>query len=265
MATWIIGDVHGCWKTLQMLLRRIDWRPGRDRIRLVGDLVNKGAGSLEVLRWAVGHDGAVDAVLGNHDLLLIAQADGAAPRRDQDTLGRLLDAPDAEDLLRWLRRRPLLVRYGDLVVVHAAVWPRWTWRQACHAAEMVSEAVAAPGPLAEVYQRRRTPWRDDLEGVERVAAAAAVFTRLRMLDRDGVARLRVTDHPDAVAGELVPWYRNARLPSEGLRVVFGHWAQLGLHREGPVTCLDSACVYGGPLTAMRAEDGSLVQQPNAEG
>ncbi len=265
MATWIIGDVHGCWRTLQLLLRRIDFRTGRDRIRLVGDLVNKGAGSLEVLRWAAGHDGVVDAVLGNHDLLLIAQADGAVPRRDEDTLDRLLDAPDADGLVDWLRRRPLLARYDDLVVVHAAVWPGWTWQRARDAADAVSQAVVDPGRLAEVYQRRRTPWRDDLEGFDRVAAAAAVFTRLRMLDRDGVARLTVTDHPDAVADELVPWYRTARILEEGLRVVFGHWAQLGLLRDGAVTCVDSACVYGGPLTAMRAADGFLVQQENAEG
>lgn len=265
MATWIIGDIHGCWRTLQLLLRRIDFRPGRDRIRLVGDLVNKGPGSLEVLRWAAGHDGAVDAVLGNHDLLLIAQADGAAPRRDEDTFDRLLDAPDADGLVRWLRRRPLLARYDDLVVVHAAVWPGWTWQEARDAAATVSAAVAEPDLLAEVYARRRTPWRDDLEGVDRVAAAAAVFTRLRMLDRNGVARLTVTDHPDAVADELVPWYRTAHLPEDGLRMVFGHWAQLGLFRDGRVTCLDSACVYGGALSAMRASDGLLVQQANAEG
>jgi bis(5'-nucleosyl)-tetraphosphatase (symmetrical) len=264
MTTWIIGDLHGCWRTLDALLGRLDWSPRRDRIWLIGDLVNKGAGSLEVLRWAVSQSGAVDAVLGNHDLLLIAQADGAAPRREEDTLERVLDAPDADRLIGWLRTRPMLARVDDLVVVHAAVWPRWSMERAGREAAAVSRAVASPSRLAELYARRRTPWREGLEGIERTAAAAAVFTRLRMLDPDGVPRLTVTSHPDAAPDGLVPWYRSSRLLSDGVRMVFGHWAQLGLFREGPVTCIDSACVYGGPLTAMRAADGLLVQQPNAE-
>ncbi len=261
MADWVIGDIHGCWRTLTALLERLEWQPGGDRLWLIGDLVNKGPGSLEVLRWAEANRATVDSVLGNHDLLLIAQADGTAPRRSEDAFDEVLAAPDRERLIGWLRTRPLLARAADLVMVHAGVWPDWSWSEASENAAAVAREVAAPAGLGALYARRRTLWRDDLVGIERIAAAGAVLTRLRMIGPDGLPRLTTTVHPAAAPADLVPWFDCPRLVAEGLRVVFGHWAMLGLLRAGAVTCIDSACVYGGALTAMRISDGELVQQP----
>lgn len=261
MAGWVIGDIHGCWRTLEALLGRIGWRPGGERLWLIGDLVNKGPASLQVLRWAEANRDRVECVLGNHDLLLIARADGAAPRRHGDRFDEVLAAPDRERLVGWLRSRPLITRVDDLVVVHAGVWPTWDWTQASQLAAEVGRAVAAPALMTDLYHRRRTPWQDDLDGFDRVAAAAAVLTRVRLIDTDGLPRLTTTVHPAQADADLAPWFEAPRMVDDGLRMVFGHWAMLGLLRTDGVTCIDSACVYGGALTAMRVADGTLVQQP----
>jgi bis(5'-nucleosyl)-tetraphosphatase (symmetrical) len=263
MATWVIGDIHGCWQTLQALLQRIEWLPGRDSLWLVGDLVNRGPDSLEVLRWAKEHDEHLVAVLGNHDLHLLARSVGAAKKKRDDVLEDVLGAPDREALLAWLRRRPLQHNFGPYVLVHAGLGPGWniefTRRLAAAVAERISDG--DDSFLARLYSNRKKPWNDDLSGDEMLAAAAAVFTRVRMVGPDGRARLSYSGPPGAAPADWSPWFREAAVRRQGYVVIFGHWALFGFYRSRDVVCLDSGCVYGGRLTALCLDDGSVVQEP----
>lgn len=262
MTTWVIGDVHGCFATLERLLDRIEWAPGRDRLLLVGDLVNKGTRSLEVLRWAVAHDEHVEAVLGNHDLYLLARSIGAAGKRSGDTLGALLDAPDAGELLGWLTRRPLLVERDGLVVVHAGLHPSWGLDEARRLADDCREALADDDRLTRLWKLRKTPWQSGLEGEERLAAALAVMTMVRMVRADGRPLLDYSGRPEGAPAGSRPWFHDAVvIAADRRQVAFGHWALLGLHRATGATCLDGACVYGGQLAAWRPADGRLVIEP----
>ncbi len=263
-ATWVIGDIHGCWWTLQQLLCAISWRPEGDRLVLVGDLVNKGPGSLEVLRWARRHAEAVDVVLGNHDLHLLAVAAGVGRAGRGDRFGEVLSAPDRDQLLDWLRTRCFAVSVSDVLVVHAGVWPTWTPVRALEAAGELERALAGPGwrqLLAALYRGGVRQWRDELVGGARECAAASVLTRLRMLSGDGRARYAFTGAPEDAPEGWWPWYERSPIPGSGTTVVFGHWARLGHRRLEGAICLDSGCAYGGALTALRVHDHHVVQQP----
>jgi len=267
MATWVIGDIHGCWETLQRLLERVKWVPEQDELWLVGDLVNRGPSSLEVLRWAYEHSERLVAVLGNHDLHLLARMAGVAEAKEEDTLDEVLAAPDRDELLGWLQRRPLVHRFGPSVMVHGGLMPEWNIELACGLAEAV--AVRLSGPETETFMERlvgnrKTAWRPDLEGDERLSAAAAVFTRMRMVGPNGRAYLAFNGSPDDAPEGWRPWFATSAVLRQGCALLFGHWAQLGFHRAHDVTCLDSGCVYGGSLTALRLTDGRVVHEPVAD-
>jgi len=263
VTTWAIGDVHGCFETLVRLLRRIAFDPGRDRLWLVGDLVNRGPRSLEVLRWAAGLGGRVTAVMGNHDLHLLLRSRGLVGVKPGDRLDEVLGAPDRDELLEWLRRRPFLHREGGRVLVHAGLLPAWGLDEAeALAAELAGRLGGdggwdALGDLARGAHR----WRPDLEGRDRLSAAARILTRLRTVRPDGSPQLGYTGRPEAAPDGGRPWFELSPVPGGELTVLFGHWAQLGLHRPPGVVCLDSACVYGGVLSALDLEGGALVQEP----
>jgi bis(5'-nucleosyl)-tetraphosphatase (symmetrical) len=259
MAGWIIGDVHGCWVTLQRLLDRIAWDPACDPLWLVGDLVNKGAGSLEVLRWASSTPG-VGCVLGNLDLHLVARAEGRAPRRPQDTIDRVLAAPEVDDLVRWLRAQPFVRRIGDVVVVHAGVMPGWTLAEVEELGARCGRALREGG-VGGMWARRGSLWHGDLDGLDRTAAAANVFTRVRMIGADDRPLLSYSGGLAEAPEGSRPWFDGAAVFDAGVRVVFGHWACLGLARSRGWLCLDSGCVYGGALSACRVDGGDVVQQP----
>jgi bis(5'-nucleosyl)-tetraphosphatase (symmetrical) len=264
MATYVIGDIHGCWETLQRLLERIDWRPSKDRLWLVGDLVNRGPGSLAVLRWAVEHDNDIVSVLGNHDLHLIARAEGLTHERTGDALDEVLEAPDRDRLVGWLRKRPLIHREEDVLMVHAGLWPPWVADEAVSLADEISRLLRGDGWrefLGRLVRKPRPKWHPDLEGADRLAAAAAIFTRLRVVRNDNSPKLGFTGPPDEAPEGCTPWFRVSMVVAQGLSVVFGHWAMLGFYRDERVTCLDSGCVYGGQLTALRLSDGRVCQQP----
>ncbi len=263
MATWVIGDIHGCWRTLQRLLEKIDWNTARDELWLVGDLVNRGPSSLDVLRWAADHDDRVSAVLGNHDLHLLALASGDVRARKGDTLDAVLAAADRDDLLEWLRRRPMMYKFGPFVIVHAGLAPEWNIELAQGYAEAVNdECVDGEGAAfaATVHANRKNPWHVDLPRDEQLAAAAVVMSRIRMVRPDGRAMLDYTGPPGGAPEDLQPWFDTAAVLRQGYSVIFGHWAMLGFYRARDVICLDSGCVYGGRLTAMRLDDGRVVQQ-----
>ena len=263
MATWAIGDVHGCWLTLERLLDSIRWDPDRDSLWCVGDLVNRGPSSLDVLRWAYENRGRVAVVLGNHDLHLLARDLGVAKARKEDTLDDILEAPDRAELLAWLRSRPLMQRFGPYVMVHAGLAPDWNIELTTALADAVAVSVEGPDgddAIRQLYANRKATWTPDLRGDEQLAAATAIFTRMRMVDSEGRAQLDFAGPPGVAPDGWKPWYTKSAVRSQGYRLLFGHWAQFGFYRAHDAVCLDSGCVYGGRLTALCLNDGQVVQE-----
>jgi len=263
MATYAIGDIHGCFKTLQKLLRKIQLDPRHDRLWLVGDLVNRGPRSVEVLRWAAEQGERIVAVLGNHDLHLLARAAGVSSPRRRDTLADVLDAPDLDDLLAWLRTRPLIHREGGYILVHAGLFPEWTPGRAEELARETEAALRdgnAPGLLAGFERKADERWEESLEDGDRLRVALAGFSRLRTLRPDGSMCASFSGPPgDAPDGHL-PWFDAPGRRSRDETVLFGHWAALGLRIGNGVAGLDTGCAWGKELTAYRLEDREVFQQ-----
>jgi bis(5'-nucleosyl)-tetraphosphatase (symmetrical) len=267
VATWVIGDIHGCFETLERLLERIRWNDGQGGLWLVGDLVNRGPRSLEVLRWAWAHRDRLTVVLGNHDLHLLMRAAGISKDKNEDTLDEVLEAPDRERLLAWLRSRPLVHRFGRFVMVHAGLAPDWTVERACDLADQTAAQLSGPDPEAALkllHSFRKERWRRDLTGERCLAAVAAVCTRMRMVGPGGRPHLDFTGSPDEAPDDWRPWFADSAVIIQGYTVLFGHWARLGFGRRSGAVCLDSGCVYGGSLTALRLDDGRVVHEPVAD-
>lgn len=257
MATWIIGDIHGCFSDLERLLDRIAFDPAVDQIIQVGDLANKGPESLKVLRWARGLGDRFRMVLGNHDLHLLARVVGRRPRKE-DTLDQVFEAPDREVLLSWLSTQPLMLRVKDTVIVHAGFMPEWKLAEAETLAREC-ESVLRAGGVGELYERRKIVWSADLDGLDRTAGALAVLTRIRTVLPDGKPLFDYWGPKETAPERAMPWFDDSVIVAEGSTVVFGHWATLGRFCGPGVVCLDSGCVYGGALSAMRLEDGRMVE------
>ena len=262
MATYAIGDVQGCYTALSALLDAVAFDPERDEVWLAGDLVNRGPDSTSVLRWARDHQGSVRAVLGNHDIYLVARALGAVHRRRHDTLDGLLSAPDSESLIDWLRHQPLLVSQGDWVMVHAALHPRWSLTTAEAAArelEGILKGDDARSLLAESHSVVPLQWsRDDPSRVRQIAALA-VLTRLRCLDSSGGLTFDYTGTLEDLPQDRVPWWRVPHQRAPSVTVITGHWAALGYHREPGLLATDTGCAWGRHLTAVRLSDGAVTQ------
>jgi bis(5'-nucleosyl)-tetraphosphatase (symmetrical) len=270
MPTYAIGDIHGCFATLEELLARIRFEPEQDRLWLVGDLVNRGPRSLEVLRWARGLGHRAVTVLGNHDLHLLALAAGVARPRRGDTLAEVLAAPDAGELLSWLRHRPLLHREGNRILVHAGLLPAWTLAAAERAAREAEAGLRGEqwGALLAALRHGSFPgWSADLRLAERRRLALAAFSMLRTVAPDGRPCLDYSGPPHEAPAGCSPWWEPPSRRRRGSTVVFGHWAALGAHLlpQRGVVALDSGCAWGGPLSAYRLEDGALFQEANQDG
>lgn len=264
MATFAIGDLQGCFEPLTRLLKAIDFTPGRDRLWLVGDLVNRGPDSLGVLRWVKKHAQSVTTVLGNHDLHLLAVAAGIRPIKRGDTLNDILHAEDRDELLDWLAAQPLLHQEGDKVLVHAGIHPTWRLDEAVALATSVSERLRTHrhATLEKLYaQKPELVWRDDLSSSERLRMVVASLTRMRMLTRAGALDLDYSGAPAEAPAGLVPWFDVPTRRASDTTIVFGHWAALGLKVTPRVIGLDTGCVWGEQLTAMRLEDRVLFQVP----
>jgi bis(5'-nucleosyl)-tetraphosphatase (symmetrical) len=270
MPTYAIGDIHGCVATLEALLARLRFDAARDRLWLVGDLVNRGPRSLAVLRWARELGERALVVLGNHDLHLLARAAGVVREGRRDTLAEVLAAPDAPDLLDWLRRRPLLHREGDHLLVHAGLLPEWTADQAESVAREVAAGLVAeeaPALLAGIRHGPFPAWSDEVAPFERRRLALAAFALLRTVDGDGRPRFEFSGPPQEAPPGCLPWWEVPGRRQPGLTLVFGHWAALGAHLapEQGIVALDSGCAWGGPLSAYRLDDGALFQEANRDG
>jgi bis(5'-nucleosyl)-tetraphosphatase (symmetrical) len=267
MATYAIGDVHGCFDTLKKLLERIRFDRRKDRLWMVGDLVNRGPRSLDVLRWAVENDGRIVAVLGNHDVHLLARAAGLSKPKKRDTLEEVLIAPDRDDLLAWLQSRPLVHREGDAVLVHAGLFPDWNVRQAGKLAREVEEILQggeAEELLPSIDAKTSERWQDELSGLDRARVALAGFAKLRTLDSGGRMCAEFSGHPREAPKGCTPWYAFPDRKSAGATVIFGHWAALGLRIRNGVAALDTGCVWGKELTALRLDDWKVFQEPAVE-
>lgn len=265
MALWAIGDVQGCDRELGQLLKALDFSPERDRIWFVGDLVNRGPDSLAVLRRVKALGGAANVTLGNHDLHLLAVAHGRASLRGGDTLDDVLRAADRDVLLDWLLHRPLMHQEPEfkLVLLHAGLPPEWDVATAAGCAREFEAALRRdPGGVFEgMYGDRPDRWDGGLAGSDRLRFIVNCFTRLRYLDAEGRLALRAKGSPrKAGSAGLTPWFAVKDARWRGTRVVFGHWSTLGLFRNEDVTGLDSGCVWGGALSAVRldAPDGRFV-------
>ncbi len=260
MPTYVIGDVHGCLQELDRLLLAIRFDPRSDRLWFCGDLVNRGPDSLGVLRRVKDLGDRALAVLGNHDIHLLARAEGLGEPKRRDTFDAILEAPDRADLLAWLRARPLLHREGEWLLVHAGLHPDWTANEAAALAADAREGLKSERYLRLIDPTRVTPghWHASLRGNERRRFALAVLTRVRTFERDG--RLATYSGPPGTAPPgLTAWFKLPHRRPDGLTVLFGHWAALGFHRADGAICLDSGCAWGRSLTAMRLEDGEVTQ------
>jgi bis(5'-nucleosyl)-tetraphosphatase (symmetrical) len=266
MALYAIGDIQGCDAELGSLLKTLDFSPDRDQVWFVGDLVNRGPGSLATLRRIRALGDAATVTLGNHDLHLLAVALARAKIRSDDTLDAVLAAPDRDALLEWLLTRPLLHEDHalNMCLLHAGLAPQWDLPTARACAREFERALQRDprGVLGELYGDEPVRWEDSLTGPDRLRFIANCFTRLRYVDGEGRLALRAKGSPDkAQKKSLIPWFDAEHARWHGPRVVFGHWSTLGYFRNADVTSLDTGCVWGGSLTALRldAPDAAPVQ------
>ena len=262
MATFAVGDVQGCFEELQDLLGEIGFSRSRDRLWFVGDLVNRGPRSLEVLRFVKALGERAIVVHGNHDLHLLTLAAGHAKRRDDDTFDDVLAAPDRDELLDWLRFRPMLHVEDEYLMVHAGLLPSWSVDQAQDlAAEVEAELRARRYRLflAELYGSRPDAWDAGLRGMDRLRVIVNAMTRMRFCSADGVMELRVKGEVEQAPPGFMPWFEVPGRKTRGVAVICGHWSALGLKLKRDLLALDTACVWGGALTAVRLEDRRLFQ------
>ena len=258
MALYAIGDIQGCDTELGALLEAIGFSVDRDRLWFVGDIVNRGPESLQALRRIRAMGDAATVVLGNHDLHLLAVACGASQVRSGDTLDEILAAPDRKVLLDWLLHRPLLHedRALNLSLVHAGLAPQWDMSTARSCAREVERALKEdPARLFQMmYGDEPSRWDDALAGAERRRFIVNCFTRLRYVDADGRLALRAKGAPNRPqTKQLIPWFEAPGARWRGPRVVFGHWSTLGFLNTSTVVNLDTGCVWGGSLTALRLD------------
>lgn len=262
MATYAIGDVQGCFRSLTRLVNTVQFDPKRDRLWFVGDLVNRGPDSLDVLRYIRDLGPAAITVLGNHDIFLLAIASGLTHTRPTDTLAPLLEASDCRELMLWLRQQPLLYREGDFLLVHAGLLPAWTVEQAEALADEAQTAIRGEqfvATLRALHPSGPLQWRPDLTGPIRLATIIKVLTRLRACSREGVMESSFSGPPDRTPDGFQPWFDVPGRRSTTATIVFGHWAAMGLRVTPNMLALDSGCVYGRQLTAVRLEDRTMFQ------
>lgn len=262
MSTYAIGDVQGCFLALHGLLEQIGFNAGRDRLWFVGDLVNRGPDSLATLRFVKELGQAAVCVLGNHDLHLIAVGGGHAKLRKDDTLNEVLAAPDRDDLLDWLRRRPLMHVDGKYALVHAGLLPGWSVPRAIDLAHEVERALRAPNfdrLLAHMYSNEPDHWNEKLTGYARLRVIINAMTRMRVCTSDGAMALRYKGDAAGVPAGVLPWFAVPGRASQSSCIIFGHWSALGLVLEPNVIGLDTGCLWGRKLSALRLEDRELFQ------
>jgi bis(5'-nucleosyl)-tetraphosphatase (symmetrical) len=264
VAIYAIGDIQGCYAQFARLLERVRFDPAADRVWLVGDLVNRGPESLQTLRLARELGSAATVVLGNHDLYLLMVAAGFSRRGRDDTVQQVLDARDRDELLHWLAHRPLAHVEGGFLMVHAGLLPQWSAARAAALGGEVEAALRSAGAqafLLDLAGDQPDRWSEELVGQGRLRVIVNVLTRMRFCTPDGVLSLRAKGPPDKAPPGALPWFQVQHRANADHTVVCGHWSALGFHRAPGLIALDSGCVWGNKLTAVRLEDGAVFQVP----
>jgi len=262
VATYAIGDVQGCFDELQQLLARLVFRKDKDRLWFVGDLVNRGPKSLPVLRFVRELEDRAIVVLGNHDLHLVSEHEGFDSAREGDTFDDVLGAPDRKELVKWLRTRPMMHVEGNWAMVHAGLLPQWTIRKARTLGTEVERALAAPDYrefLKNMYGSKPDQWSDSLTGWDRLRVIVNAMTRMRFCTAAGKMDFKTKGKTPPPGYQ--PWY--AFRPKGKEAIACGHWSAQGLKITEKLAALDSGCVWGGKLTALRLEDRALFEVPCA--
>lgn len=266
MARYAIGDIQGCYHSLLHLLDQLDFQPGRDSLWLVGDLINRGTGSLEVLRWVYKHRDHVRVVLGNHDLHAIAVAHHIRPPHRFDTLTALFTAEDGSQLLTWLRQQPLMVLEDDFAMLHAGLYPQWSLPQARALAAEVEAVLQSADYLSflqQMYGNQPAAWDDRLIGIDRLRAITNALTRMRLLDGTGAMEFAFKGEVKDIPAGYLPWFKVATRQSAQSKqtILFGHWSALGLYQGNGVIALDTGCLWGRQLSAYALDSGDVTQVP----
>lgn len=258
MAIYCIGDIQGCDSALGRLLDTIGFSASRDTVYLLGDLVNRGPDSAAVLRRSMRHGDAIRSLLGNHDLHLLAAAAGARKPSRRDTLASVLDAPDREALLAWVRQQPLARAHTHagqtLLMVHAGVLPAWSVADTLAYADEVQAVLRSPelpAFLQAMYGNTPDRWSDPLTGTDRLRVIVNALTRLRFCSADGVMDFESTESASAAPPGLMPWFDVPGRRTAGTMMAFGHWSTLGWLNRSDLLGLDTGCVWGGCLSAVR--------------
>lgn len=272
MAIYCIGDIHGCYTELQQLLQKIDFSPSRDTLYVLGDLVNRGTHSADVLRYLMRIEGSAHCILGNHDIHTLAVAAGVRDMHPQDTISQIMHASDADALLHWLRHQPLALYAHNCLMVHAGVQPSWDIAQTMYCAGEVSQLLCDThwrSYLQNIFGNQPTIWSDDLTNMPRWRCSLNSLTRMRMLNATtGAMDFAHKTAPSKNDGDLLPWYTFPQRRTQNTMLFFGHWATLGLLQSPHVMGLDSGCVWGGALTAAKinttGEVLQLVQVPSTK-
>jgi bis(5'-nucleosyl)-tetraphosphatase (symmetrical) len=262
MATYAIGDIQGCFNSLTRLLEHCAFDRAKDQLWLVGDLVNRGPRSLETLRFVRDLGDAAITVLGNHDLSLLLAAEGFGKRGKGDTFDDVLEAPDSKELLDWLRHRPLCHVENGFCLVHAGLLPQWTVTQARALAGEVEQALSGTDWrefMAHMWGSEPASWQNRLEGWPRLRVIVNAMTRMRFCSPKGVMEFHIKGEVSNAPKGFVPWFEVPGRRSSDTVLVTGHWSALGLKIMPNLLAIDSGCLWGGPLTAIRLEDRALFQ------
>lgn len=268
MATYLIGDVQGCFASLQKLLQKIEFSPSTDTVYLLGDIVNRGPQSLETLRYCRDKEGSVQVLLGNHDLHLLACAHQVRLPGRRDTLNPVLQAADRDDLLPWLARQPLARHLRsqqgqDLLLVHAGVLPSWSLQNTLDYAAEVQSQLRGPelqSFLEQMYGNTPDIWSPDLTGMERWRIIVNALTRLRFCSAQGQMDFSSSESASAAPAGLMPWFDCPHRASQTTCIAFGHWSTLGLRNEEFLIALDTGCIWGGSLTALEISMADFQQR-----
>jgi bis(5'-nucleosyl)-tetraphosphatase (symmetrical) len=255
---YLIGDLQGCATAFERLLAEIGFSPSRDHVHVLGDIVNRGPGSLPALRRLRGLQGSATCLLGNHDLHLLAVAHGIRKQSRSDTLADVLAAPDRDELLHWLRHQRMADRACGWLLVHAGVVPQWDAAQTLALAAEVEALLRAEDWLdflRVMYGNEPKRWQNDLAGADRARFIVNVLTRIRFCSDDGMLEFATKDGATAAPPGTRAWFDVPDRQSAGEPIAFGHWSTLGLINRPDLLALDTGCVWGGALTAARVDGG----------
>ena len=263
---YLMGDLQGCCQALERMLQTIDFSPSRDHLFVLGDLVNRGPDSLGVLRRLRGLDNAATCLLGNHDLHLLAVAHGVRKMHRSDTLAPILDAPDREEWLYWLRQQRLAVQAHGWLMVHAGVVPQWDAAQTVALAGEVETMLRSPEVgefLTTMYGNEPARWDERMQGVDRWRCVVNSLTRLRFCAADGTMEFATKEGAGGAPEGYMPWFEVPGRRTQGTPVAFGHWSTLGLVNRDDLLALDTGCLWGGHLTAVRVDGATreVIQIP----